>query len=53
MPFERHNARYYAQRRSWNRCVKINGRPAWVVLEERKRDLLEKQGDDASNKKVR
>ena len=35
MPFERHNARYYAPRPSWNRGATINGKPAWQVAEER------------------
>lgn len=37
MPFERHNARYYAPRPSWNRGAKINGKPAWQVAEERRK----------------
>lgn len=37
MPFERHNARYYAPRPSLNRCATINGRPAWQVAEERRK----------------
>lgn len=37
MPFERHNARYYAPRPSWNRGATINGRPAWQVAEERRK----------------
>lgn len=37
MPFERHNARYYAQRPSWNRGATINGKPAWQVAEERRK----------------
>ena len=37
MPFERHNARYYATRPSWNRGATINGKPAWQVAEERRK----------------
>ena len=37
MPFERHNARYYAPRPSWNRGTTINGKPAWQVAEERRK----------------
>ncbi len=44
MPFERHNARYYAPRPSWNRGATINGKPAWQVAEERvKAQQKEKQ----------
>lgn len=37
MPFERHNARYYAPRPSWNRGATINGKPAWQVADERRK----------------
>lgn len=37
MPFERHNARYYAPRPRWNRGATINGKPAWQVAEERRK----------------
>ena len=37
MPFERHNARQYAPRPSWNRGATINGKPAWQVVEERRK----------------
>lgn len=37
MPFERHSARYYAPRPSWNRGATINGKPALQVAEERRK----------------
>lgn len=37
MPFERHNARYYAPRPSRGRGATINGKPAWQVAEERRK----------------
>lgn len=36
MPFERHTQRYYAPRPSWNRGATINGKPAWLVVQERR-----------------
>lgn len=41
MPFERHNKRYYAPRPSWNRGATINGKPAWQVAEERRKNAGE------------
>lgn len=45
MAFERHNKRFYSQRPSWNRQATIDGRPAWMVVEERKRQRQENRND--------
>ena len=45
MPFERHTQRYYAPRPSWNRCATINGRPAWLVVQERREAAKKEQAN--------
>ena len=37
-PFSRHSKQWYAPRPSWGKQATINGRPAWQVAEERKRE---------------
>ena len=41
-PFARHQAKFYSPRPSWNRQATINGRPAYEVVEERRRQAEEK-----------
>lgn len=36
-PFEQHWQRKLEPRPSWNRGATINGRPAWQVVEERRK----------------
>lgn len=43
-PFQEHGKQFYAQRPSWNRQATINGRPAWQVVEERKREREQNNG---------
>lgn len=37
-PFSRHSKQWYSPRPSWGKQATINGRPAWQVAEERKRE---------------
>ena len=48
MPFERHTQRYYAPRLSWNRCATINGRPAWLVVQERREAALARAKENSN-----
>lgn len=45
MPFERHSKKYYAPRPSWNRGATINGKPAWLVVQERRKIGNQTPGD--------
>ena len=41
MAFENHSKRWYAPRPSLKRQATINGKPAWLVAEERRNDSKE------------
>lgn len=42
-PFARHDRRHYAQRPSWGKGATINGKPAWLVAEERRKAATQQE----------
>lgn len=48
MAFERHTQRYYAPRPSWNRGATINGKPAWLVVQERREAALARAKENSN-----
>lgn len=49
MAFERHTQRYYAPRPSWNRRATINGKPAWLVVQERREAALARAKENSND----
>ena len=43
MAFERHSKKYYAPRPSWGKQATINGKPAWLVVQERREAARKEQ----------